>query len=145
LIMSKSDKVYNNAYSYSDLLLPIDEPANEVNSADFFHHELLSTASFDWDISTGTWTPDGNAVQYYYTNFTAADIKANTASTLIVSAQNNQVLVKGIAKGETLTIYNLQGTALYNQKADTDTVVVSLPAHGVYVVKVGTRTVKVVD
>jgi len=66
-----------------------------------------------------------------------------TASKVKVSIQNGQAVISGLALGETIAIYNLQGTLIYNQAANADIVAVSLPAHGVYLVKVGAESVKV--
>jgi len=65
------------------------------------------------------------------------------ASKLKISIQNGHVILTGVTVGELITVYNLQGIAIYNQKADTEEVTVSLPAHGIYVVRVGTESVKV--
>jgi len=67
-----------------------------------------------------------------------------TASTLKISTQNGHAILSGLAIGETITIYNLLGTAIYNQQANAETVAVNLSAHGVYVVRVGEESVKVV-
>ena len=73
-----------------------------------------------------------------------ASINNTTASKVKVSTQNGQAVVSGLALGETITIYNLQGAPIYNQPANADIVAVSLPAHGVYVVRVGAKSLKVV-
>ncbi|HEY5570800.1 MAG TPA: T9SS type A sorting domain-containing protein, partial [Bacteroidales bacterium] len=61
-----------------------------------------------------------------------------------VSVQNGQLQISGATVGETITVYSLQGATLYSQKADTETVVISLPVQGAYMVKVGAESVKVV-
>jgi len=73
-----------------------------------------------------------------------ATVNNATASNVKVSTQNGQVVISGLPIGETITIYNLQGTLIYNQPANADIVAVSLPAHGVYVVRVGAKSLKVV-
>ena len=73
-----------------------------------------------------------------------AAVNNTTAGTLKVNIQNGQAVISGIPVGEAVTVYNQQGTAIYNQPANSGTVAVSLPAHGVYVVRVGLESVKVV-
>jgi len=76
--------------------------------------------------------------------FTSA-VSMATVSNVKVSVQNGKLQVSGALMGETITVYTLQGLTLYSQKADAATVVVvSLPVHGMYVVRVGTGNVKVV-
>jgi len=72
-----------------------------------------------------------------------ASVNNKTATQLKVSTQNGQAILTGLPIGQTVTIYNLQGTAIYNQLANAESVAVSLPAHGVYVVRVCGESVKV--
>jgi len=65
-------------------------------------------------------------------------------SKYIVSRHGNNAIISGLTIGESATIYNLQGTVIYNQVANAESMAVSLPAHGVYVVRVGLESVKVV-
>jgi hypothetical protein len=60
-----------------------------------------------------------------------------------VFVQNGQLYVSGALMGETIAVFTLQGTSLYNQKADAATVAVSLPTQGMYVVRVGAERMKV--
>jgi len=71
-------------------------------------------------------------------------VSTASASVVKVSVQNGQLQVSGATVGETITVYTLQGTALYSQQANAATVAVSLPVQGMYVVRVGTESVKVV-
>ena len=74
----------------------------------------------------------------------ASAVSMATVSNVKVSVQNGKLQVSGALMGETITVYTLQGLTLYSQKADAATVVVSLPVHGMYLVRVGTGNVKVV-
>ncbi|MDR3705087.1 MAG: leucine-rich repeat protein [Paludibacteraceae bacterium] len=60
------------------------------------------------------------------------------------TASNGKAIISSLPQGQTLAVYNLQGATIYNKKATTETVSVALPAHGVYIVKVGTESMKVV-
>ena len=66
------------------------------------------------------------------------------ASNLKITTENGKALISGLSQGTSLAVYNLQGIAVYNQQATSETVPVNLPARGVYVVKVGAESVKVV-
>jgi hypothetical protein len=85
-----------------------------------------------------------------WTDFTniVADIVTSSintkASNLKVTTNNGKVVISGLPQAETLEVYNLQGIAIYNQKITAETESVNLPTHGVYVVKVGNESVKVV-
>jgi len=68
-----------------------------------------------------------------------------TASNLKICVQNGKLQVSGALTGETITVYTLQNIAIYSQKADAATVAISLPGEGMYVVRVGAESVKVVN
>jgi hypothetical protein len=72
-------------------------------------------------------------------------ISTATTSALKAYTQNGQLIVTGIAQGETLTVYTVQGTTINSQKTDGNQVVVNLPAQGIYIVRAGAQSVKVVD
>jgi len=76
--------------------------------------------------------------------FTTA-VPMTTVYNVKVSVQNGKLQVSGALMGETITVYNLQGIALYSLKADAATVAISLPGEGMYVVRVGAESVKVVN
>jgi hypothetical protein len=102
---------------------------------------ILSWSFFSWDKISNVWASPVT-YNYYYTALSAVQLVS--ASSLKVIAQNGLLVLTGLAEGETLTVYNIQGFAIYNQKATSETISLSLPMHGVYVVKVGSRCVKVV-
>jgi len=76
--------------------------------------------------------------------FTSA-VSMATVSNVKVSVQNGKLQVSGALMGETITVYTLQGIAFYSQRADAATVAISLPVQGMYVVRVGAESVKVVN
>jgi hypothetical protein len=67
-----------------------------------------------------------------------------TASNVKVTIKNGTAIISGLTQGEYLAVYNLQGVTIYSQKVTSETVSVNLPGHGVYLVKVGSESVKVV-
>lgn len=68
-----------------------------------------------------------------------------TDSNVKVTIQHQQAVVTGVETGESVAVYSTHGIALYNQKATTETVTIPLPAKGVYVVHVGSKSFKVVS
>jgi hypothetical protein len=75
--------------------------------------------------------------------FTSA-VSRVTVSNVKVSVQNGQLYISGALPGQTIAVYTLQGTTLYSHKADAATANINLPAHGVYLVRVGVENIKVV-
>jgi len=71
-------------------------------------------------------------------------VPLTTLPILKVSVQNGELQVSGVVAGETITVYMLQGAILYRQKAGATTLAVSLPMRGVYMVKIGMKSIKVV-
>lgn len=70
----------------------------------------------------------------------------NTAvSTVKVSVQNHQAVIAGINVGDKVTLYSVHGLILDNQIAKAETITINLPAKGVYVVRVGMQSFKVVN
>jgi hypothetical protein len=61
-----------------------------------------------------------------------------------VTPQKGQIMVSEVAIGETITIFNLQGVALYRQKVTSENTVIPLPSHGMYFVKVGSKSLKTI-
>lgn len=88
-------------------------------------------------------------MDFNYNNHIVEDLPNALGNTSIIKfkiiTQNGQAILTDIPLGETITIYNLQGIPIYNQQATSETVTVNLPAHGVYVVKVGGESVKVIN
>lgn len=58
--------------------------------------------------------------------------------------KDNKVIINGVVLGETIAVYNPQGQSVYNQTAKAKTEEIVLPTRGVYVVRVGNESVKLV-
>jgi len=82
----------------------------------------------------------------FYLN-TVEDVTINTsdqkAKAFSVVAQNGQVVINGDIAGEMVSLYNIRGLVLCHQQANASSVTMPLPENGVYVVRVGSQTVKV--
>jgi hypothetical protein len=64
------------------------------------------------------------------------------ATKLKVTCKNGNAVVTGLAEGTYVTVYNLQGTAVYSQKANAETVNIILPARGAYILNADEQSVK---
>jgi hypothetical protein len=67
----------------------------------------------------------------------AADIK--------VFIQKQQAVVDGVSFGELVSVYSIHGQNVYNKKANSELVRINLPAKGVYMVRVGRQSYKLVN
>ncbi len=72
-------------------------------------------------------------------------VNKTAASTMKVSVQNHQAVITGVSIGETVTLYSVHGLTLNKQIAKTETIAINLPAKGVYMVRVGVQSFKVVN
>lgn len=61
-----------------------------------------------------------------------------------ISIQQGQLVILNAPVGKIITVYALQGTPINNKVAISETVDVNLPTRGVYVVKIGNQSVKIV-
>jgi len=132
-----------NAYSTTpvDLSTTIDESSIDVFKG-------VDTTTCVLHVPIGSKSLYAAAVQWKaFTNIVEGFLTAvnnATAKKVKVSVQNGLLQVSGVLVGETITVYNIQGIALYSQQADAETASINLPAHGVYVVKVGAESIKLV-
>jgi len=75
---------------------------------------------------------------------TVTDIKLPTLNPLRAWMRNGSLHVTGITPGETLSIYNIMGMLVYHRIATSDEMDIPLRAQGVYFVRSGNHTVKIV-
>jgi len=64
-------------------------------------------------------------------------------TTVTIRTVNEQLIISGLAGGEPLAVYTLQGVQLYRGIASSSSFSLALPTHGIYVVKAGAESVKV--
>jgi hypothetical protein len=88
-----------------------------------------------------TGTAYGNVVSFKNTSTGTENTFSSDAR---ISIQNGQLVIRKLVEEETITVYNIQGIAIYGGKVSADTQTISLPAGGVYIVKVGEKVEKVV-
>jgi len=72
-------------------------------------------------------------------------IQHTETSAVKVSVQNHQAIITGVTVGEKVMLYSVNGVSLQNQTAKAETVVINLPAKGVYLLHVGAKALKVVN
>lgn len=70
--------------------------------------------------------------------------EVSTDNALKVYVENNKVKLNGISTGEILNVYNIQGVTILTQEAQAASQELALPAHGLYIVRVGNRALKFV-
>lgn len=61
-----------------------------------------------------------------------------------VSIEKGHLQVSGVEMGEMITVYNLQGVAMYSQPALVTNTIINLNLHGMYLVNVGGKSVKMI-
>lgn len=61
-----------------------------------------------------------------------------------VTVRNGQAVITGTKAGTALSIYTLQGSAIYTGKTSGETQSIALPSRGVYIVLLGGKSVKVI-
>jgi hypothetical protein len=66
------------------------------------------------------------------------------SSALSIRATAAGLQVSGLIPGESLTLYNMQGSLIYNNKASANEQLLPLHEHGIYIVVAGKRTAKAV-
>jgi len=81
---------------------------------------------------------------FYITDDLPSSITNALASTEKVSVHNGQAVIAGTEAGTALNVYNLQGIAIYSGKTSGETQNIPLPTHGVYIVQLGGKSVKVI-
>lgn len=139
---SKSLYTYNTGYLASNINMPDGYKTIETKMTKLLYNNLL-TAETNFTYTNGAWVSSGST-QYYYSNTSSSLNNAQTASGLKIIVKDGQAVVSGVDAGQTLNVYNIQGYTIYNGKTDGSTLTLPLPAHGMYVVKAGTESVKVV-
>jgi len=73
-----------------------------------------------------------------------AKLTNSLANEVKLSVQNNLIIIKGVQRNERITVYSSQGLIIYKGKATGDEMIFSVSAHGVYVVKIGKESFKVI-
>ena len=70
-------------------------------------------------------------------------IRQNTVPSWRWHREGERLVVENVGKGVLLVLYDLRGVELFRTRADGETVQMPMKGHGVYLLKVGDKTVKV--
>ncbi|MGC9151789.1 MAG: leucine-rich repeat domain-containing protein [Microbacter sp.] len=128
---------------YANATTPIDLSSSKIV------FQSVPTSTCILYVPSNSVTAYANANQWsaftHIVGFTATAVTTANTPTLKAFSQNGQLIVTGISQGDMLTIYTVQGTTIYSQRADGNQAVVNLPAQGIYIVKAGAQSVKVVN
>jgi len=120
-------------------------PADLTNSTDVFYNINSNCILY---------VPFGSKAQYQgapqWNNISrvieaTTAVSNPTATKFKASVVNGQVLVSNLEVGKSIEIYTLNGTLISRSIANNETISVSLPAKGIYIVRVGTQNVKVIN
>ncbi|MBN1462073.1 MAG: leucine-rich repeat domain-containing protein [Paludibacteraceae bacterium] len=74
-----------------------------------------------------------------------AGVKKTNSSIAKATVQNGQLIVSGLKSNEQVVIYTIQGVQIYNQIAEADRLSLTLPGHGIFIVRVGNDSIKVMN
>jgi hypothetical protein len=127
--------------------VPVDlSPSTSETSNDVFLS--VDTTTCVLHVSVGSRSLYASAAQWKaFTNIVegfSTAVNHTTLNNVKASVSNGLFIVSGTDAGETITVYNIQGIAIYSHQAEAETTSISLPARGVYVLKVGAESIKFV-
>lgn len=78
------------------------------------------------------------------TGVSTIEISGNTPSGIFAYATANGIMLYGLTAGEQIGVFSVDGTAVYSGKASGITENIALPGNGVFVVKAGDKSIKVI-
>jgi hypothetical protein len=81
----------------------------------------------------------GTKEQYFPTA-----IQSNILNYPTITKQGDNALISGLTIGENLEVYSIQGQIVYNTSITQDIVTINFPTQGMYIIKVGNWTSKVI-
>ncbi|MBN1463388.1 MAG: hypothetical protein JXQ69_06640 [Paludibacteraceae bacterium] len=136
-IKTQRNYFFDNSFYYTDLIYPW---GNEIR----YYYKLTQVTDYSWDTASSTWILS-KLSDLYYSDFTGVGLPHSTLTKMKVIVENGKAVISGITTGENVAIYNIQGIAIFNQAATNEIVTVNLPARGVYVVRVGTESIKIMN
>ena len=72
-------------------------------------------------------------------------VNKTEASTVKIVVQNNEAIITGLTEGATITLYSVNGLTLSKQMTKAASTTINLPAKGIYVLRIGSESYKVVN
>ncbi len=61
----------------------------------------------------------------------------------IASQHNGQIMLTNVPLNEILNVYNVQGVLVYSQQIKASGITFNLPAHGIYILRLGSQSMKI--
>jgi hypothetical protein len=94
------------------------------------------------ETDTHSASPASEKATFKTTNVGIEHISQSNA--LTAWCQNSMLHVSGLVSGEQWSVYNISGVLVHESKAKSEKASVKLPSSGIYIVKQGNKTVKVI-
>lgn len=133
-LYNKYGYTYDTSFSIDDLIMP---------NANIAIQYMVTTES-DYSYINTSWELISKSIFYYSQQVISSVALPTSKSTLKATIKDGQLQVCGIEEGDILSVFNLQGKAIYCQKAINSSTLINLPSNGLFVVRSGSRSIKVV-
>ena len=69
---------------------------------------------------------------------------ADTDAGVVITTRGNNIIVANVSNGLEVNVYSADGALIRSEKSVGDTIRIEAPVKGIYLIKVGTKTVKVI-
>lgn len=69
---------------------------------------------------------------------------ADTDAGVVITTRGNDIIVANVSNGLEVNVYSADGALIRSEKSVGDTICIEAPVKGIYLIKVGTKTVKVI-
>jgi len=66
-------------------------------------------------------------------------------SSMKVFNSNDNIIIENLSVGQKVEIYTMQGTAIYSNVANSNNLSIPLNSHGMYLVRIGTQSMKIIN
>lgn len=113
---SKVDIMYNNDYSFDDLILPY---IYLIEFPELFNHMTTGGFGFTWDSETGDWDAE-DIINFHYSEQTVTGITDNSLETIKVypnpASEHVYFDLSKNSSSATVKIYDLQGKMVISQE-----------------------------
>jgi hypothetical protein len=132
----KYEYSYNTSYNAENIIMP---------NVAFCMKNMITSIKY-YQYSNASWAYQFENTLYYSSQTTEAT-GVNTpacGSKLNAYLKDGQLQVSGLEIGENITVYNLQGVRVYNQKATSNYTNILLPDNGLYILSNGKQTIKII-
>ncbi len=146
-VTSIYDNVFNNCSGLTSIYVNESTPVDLSMSPNVFLGVnyanctlFVPTGSKSLYQAANQWKSFNNIVEH---SVTATDHIA--ASVIKIVVQNNIALISGLTRGESLTLYSVNGLTLTKQMVNASSMTINLPAQGVYLLHVGIQSFKVIN